>query len=128
MKRDPLQLSRRQRQIMEAIYAAGEATAADVTAALYDPPSNTAVRTLLRILEDKGHLTHEKRGREFVYRPTRPRGNVARGALRRLLATFFDHSLERALASYMTDPKTKPSDEELRRMSDLIDQARRKSK
>ena len=113
---------------MEAIYAKGEATAADVTAALADPPSNTAVRTLLRILEEKGHLTHDKRGREFVYRPTRPRGNVARGALRRLLATFFDHSLERALASYMTDPKTKLSDEELRRMSELIEQARRKSK
>jgi BlaI family transcriptional regulator, penicillinase repressor len=128
LARDPLHLSRRQRQIMEAIYAAGQASAADVTAALSDPPSNTAVRTLLRILEEKGHLTHEKRGREFIYRPTRPRGHVARGALRRLLATFFDHSLERALASYMTDPRTKLTEDELRRISDLIDQARRNSK
>ena len=128
MRRDPLQLSRRQRQIMEAIYAAGKATAADVTAALADPPSNTAVRTLLRILEEKGHLVHEKRGREFVYRPTRPRDAVARGALRRLLATFFDHSLERALASYMADPKTRLGQQELARMSQMIEQARRKSK
>src|SRR5438132_13411722 len=66
-------LSRRERQIMEVIYAQGRATASEVVAGLPDPPTRTAVRTLLRILEEKGHLRHRAVGREFVYRPTRPR-------------------------------------------------------
>src|SRR5688572_24754343 len=114
---DPMRLSRRERQIMEVVYArGGEATASDVLAALPDPPTRTAVRTLLRILEGKGHLTHRKAGREFVYRPTRPRGQVARSALRRLLDTFFGGSLEQAVATYMADPKAKLSDAELHRL------------
>lgn len=121
-----MRLSRRERQVMEAVYARGEATASDVLAALPDPPTRTAVRTFLRILEDKGHLTHRKAGREFVYRPTRPRGQVARSALRRLLDTFFGGSLERAVAAYVSDPKARLSDEELRRLTSLIDDARRR--
>ena len=66
-------LSRRERQVMDIIYARGQAGASDVLAAMGDPPSRASVRTFLRILEEKGHLTHHKRGREFIYQPTRPR-------------------------------------------------------
>src|SRR4051794_39502631 len=93
-------LSRRERQIMDIIYGRGEATAAEVLAAMADPPTRTAVRTLLRILEEKGHLTHVKDGLTHVYRPSRPRGRVGRSALRSVLHTFFDGSLEKAVAAH----------------------------
>ena len=125
---DPLQLSRRERQIMEAVYAAGELTAAQVVAALPDPPTLTTIRTFLGILERKGHLTHAKRGREFVYQPTRPPGQVARSALRRVLATFFAGSLERAVSAYLSDPRGALSDEELARLRDSVARARAKGK
>jgi BlaI family transcriptional regulator, penicillinase repressor len=127
MSSDAMRLSRRERQIMEVVYARGEITATEITGALADAPSHTAVRTLLGILERKGHLSHRKLGREFIYRPTRPRSAVARSALRQLLATFFDNSVERALASYIADPKTKLSEDELRRLEQLIEQARKKA-
>jgi BlaI family penicillinase repressor len=126
--KDPLSLSKREREIMEAIYRLGESTAAEVLAAMADPPSRTAVRTFLRILEDKGHLTHRVQGREFVYRPTRARQQVARSAMQRLLATFFGGSLEQAVAAYMADPKTTLSDDELARLRELIDEAGRKGR
>jgi BlaI family transcriptional regulator, penicillinase repressor len=127
VKNDAMRLSRRERQIMEVVYARTEAAASEITAAIDDAPSHTAVRTLLGILERKGHLVHRKRGREFIYRATRPRGAVARSALRQLLATFFDNSVERALASYMTDPKTKLSDDDFGRLEQLIAQTRKKA-
>ena len=123
-------LSGRERQIMEIVYARKHATAKQVWTALADPPSHTAVRTLVRILEEKGYLTHKKReGREFVFQPTRPRGPVARSALRRVLDTFFDGSLEKALAVHLTGPVglDRLTDEELKRLADLIKAARRKS-
>ena len=122
---DPLELSRRERQIMDAVYARGEASANDVLAAIADPPGRTAVRTFLRILEDKGHLVHRKEGREFVYKPTRPRGKVARTALRRLLDTFFGGSLEQAVAAYLADPTAELSADELMRLQALIEHARK---
>ena len=125
MAPESAELSKRERQIMDVIYAAREASAAQVVLALPDPPTQTAVRTLLGILERKGHLTHIKRGRQFIYRPTHPRRQAARSALRRLLTTFFDGSVEHALASYIADPKTRLSDDQLERLGDLIDQARR---
>src|SRR5262249_59729188 len=91
-------LSRRERQIMDVIYARGEAKAADVVAGLPDPPSKTAVRTLLRILEGKGHLTHRQEGVTYVYRPSRPRGRAGRTALRRGGGTLFARSLGGAVA------------------------------
>jgi predicted transcriptional regulator len=121
--KDPMHLSKRERQIMELIYARSEATAEQIAAALPDPPSTTAVRTLLTILEKKGHLTHRKESRQFVYRSTRPRQQVARSALRRLISTFFDGSLDGAVAAYMSDPKTKLSPEEIGRLRQLIDEA-----
>jgi BlaI family penicillinase repressor len=119
-------LSRRERQIMEVVYARGKASATEVWENLPDRPSRTAVRTLLRILEEKGHLRHEKRGREFVYRPIRPRKHAGRSAMRGLLRTFFDGSLEKAVAAHLSDPESEPSPEELRRLVDLIDDARQK--
>jgi predicted transcriptional regulator len=121
-------LSRRERQIMDVVYARGEATAADVLGGLPDPPTKTAVRTLLRILEEKGHLTHRQRGLTYVYRASRPRGRAGRSALQRVLQTFFDGSLEKAVAAHLGDAATELSADELNRLADIIDQARRKGK
>src|SRR5437870_3887177 len=106
-------LSRRERQIMDVVYARGEATAVEVHAELPDPPSKTAVRTLLRILEDKGHLKHRQDGLRFVYQPSRRRGTAGRSALARVLHTFFDGSLEKAVAAHLGDSAAELSDDEL---------------
>jgi predicted transcriptional regulator len=124
-KREP-GLSRRERQIMDVVYALGTATAVEVVEQLPDPPGKTAVRTLLRILEEKGHLKHVQKGREYVYQPTRPRLRAGRSALQRVLTTFFDSSLEKAVAAHLGDSAANLSDEELKRLADLIQQARTK--
>ncbi len=126
--KDPLHLSRRERQVMEVIYTRGEASAHQVLKDLPDPPTRTAVRTFLRILEDKGHLVHRKEGREFIYRPTRAPQQAARSALRRMLSTFFGGSMEGAVAAYLADPGTKLSAEEISRLRDLVEQAARKGR
>jgi len=123
---DPL--SRRERQIMEIIYRNGQATAVDVHAALPDPPSKTAVRTLLRILEDKGHLQHKQEGLAFVYSPSRPRDQAGRSAFSRVLETFFEGSLEKAVAAHLGEATGQLSAEELDRLAELIRQARKKGK
>ena len=121
-------LSRRERQIMDIVYARGEASAAEVLADLPDPPGKTAVRTLLRILEEKGHLKHRQDGLRYVYRPSRPRGHAGRSALRRVLETFFDGSLEKAVAAHLGDSAEGLSAEELARLAALIQQARGKGR
>ena len=121
-------LSRRERQIMDAVYAKGEATATDVLATISDPPTRTAVRTFLRILEGKRHLKHFKRGREFVYQPTHSRDSAGKSAFQRAIRTFFDGSLEKAVAAYLGDPEAEVPPDELRRLSALISQTRRKEK
>jgi BlaI family transcriptional regulator, penicillinase repressor len=123
---EPQQLSRRERQIMDIVYARNEASVSEVWQAMPDPPSRTAVRTLLRILEEKGHLRHKQRRREFVYQPVRPRGRVGRSALRRVLETFFDGSLEQAVAAHLSDPAAQLSADELERLAQLIRQAEKK--
>jgi predicted transcriptional regulator len=120
----PEDLSRRERQIIEVVYARGEATADDVVAGLSDPPTRTAVRTFLRILEDKGLLAHEKRGRAFVYRPTRAPEKVGKSAFRRVVETFFNGSVEKALAAHLADPGTQLTEDEINRLSDLIQAAK----
>ncbi len=122
---DGQDLSKRERQIMAAVYAAGEASAGAVRGAMPDPPTLTAVRTLIRILERKGHLTHHKAGRHFVYRSATAPKQAARHALRQLLATFFSGSVERAVAAHLADPETAIDPAELARLRDLIDQAQR---
>jgi len=94
-------LSRREREIMEVIYAAGRATAAQVHERIPSPPSATAVRTLLRILEEKGHLKHVKDGTRHVYLPTTPRAAAQKSALRDLLRTFFGGSRKAAVAALL---------------------------
>jgi predicted transcriptional regulator len=125
---DASQLSKRQRQIMDVIYARGEATISQVLAGLPDPPMRGALRTLLRIMENKGHLTRRQMGREIVYRPAQPRGKAARSALGRVLDVFYNGSLEKAVAAHLSDPgrAKRPGLEELQRLSDLIEQAKRK--
>jgi predicted transcriptional regulator len=119
-------LSRRERQIMDVIYARGSSTALEVMENLPDPPTKTAVRTLLQILEKKGFLKHTQQGREYVYQPTRPRLRAGRTALQRVLRTFFQGSLEKAVAAYLGDSTAKLSAEELQRLTELLEEARRK--
>ncbi|RPI77827.1 MAG: BlaI/MecI/CopY family transcriptional regulator, partial [Planctomycetaceae bacterium] len=94
-------LSRRERQILDVLYARGEATALDVVADLPDPPGKTAVRTLLKILEEKGHVTHREAGQTYIYRPSRAREHAGKSALRRVLKVFFEGSLQDALAVHL---------------------------
>ena len=94
-------LSRRERQIMDVIYARGPSSALEVLAELPDPPTKTAVRTMLRILEEKGHLAHEQVGQTYVYRPRHPRENAGKSAFQRVLDVFFGGSLENAVASHL---------------------------
>jgi len=122
---DPLTLSKRERQIMDIVYRLGEATALQVLGELADPPSRTTVRTLLRILEDKGHLTHRSVDKEYVFRPYKSKAGVGRSALRGLLATFFGGSLERAVAAHLADPEAQLPPEERRRLTALIERAKR---
>jgi predicted transcriptional regulator len=113
---------------MDVIYARGEATAVEVHDHLADPPSRTAVRTLLRILEDKGHLRHRQDGLTYVYQPSRPRGHAGRSALQRVLSTFFDGSLAKAVAAHLGDSAAHLPPDELARLADLINQAHQKGR
>ena len=123
---DPL--SRRERQIMDVVYRTGRATAAEVLEALPDPPSYSAVRALLRVLEEKGHLRHEQDGPRYVFVPTVPRDKARRSALKQLVQTFFDGSTAQAVAALLGEPGAKMSDEDLERLSRLIDQARQEGR
>lgn len=126
MSRTPAhQLSRRERQIMDIVYAQGEASVAEVLAALPDPPSYSAVRALLAILLDKGHLKHRSEQGRYIYSPTRRRAQVGRSALRRVLDTFFEGSLEKAVAALLQGSDAHLSPAELQRLEQLIQQARK---
>lgn len=118
-------LSRREQQIMHVIYSRGEATATEVLENLPAPPSYSAVRALLRVLVEKGHLRHRRDGQRYVYSPTVARERVKLSALRRVLRTFFDDSAEEAVAALLDISHERLSDEELERMENLIKQARR---
>lgn len=120
-----LDLSRRERQIIDIIYKHGRATAAEVQAALPDPPSYSAVRAMLRILEEKGHLRHQQDGPRYVYLPTVERDNAKKSAMRHVLQTFFDGSASQAISALLDDPRAKFSDEELDRLARMIDKARK---
>jgi predicted transcriptional regulator len=118
-------LSRRERQIMDIVYAQGEASAAAIHEALPDRPSYSAVRALLAILVEKGHLKHRSEQGRYIYAPTRRRAQVGRSALRRVLDTFFEGSLEKAVAALLQGSDANLSTDELKRLSQLIDQARK---
>ena len=117
-------LSRRERQIMDFLFRVGKATAADVMEGLPDAPSYSAVRALLRILEQKGHIRHEEEGRAYVYMPLVRRDAARQTALTHLLKTFFDNSAEQAVAALLAIKGEKMSDAELERMSKMIEKAK----
>lgn len=124
----PPPLSRRERQIMDVIYERSRATAAEVRGALPDAPSDSAVRTLLRILEEKGHLTHEKDGVRFVYLPKTSPDEARETALSHVVKTFFNGSPTGAAAALLGMDAGNLDADELDRLEKLIEQARREGK
>jgi BlaI family transcriptional regulator, penicillinase repressor len=121
-------LSRRERQIMEAVYARGNATVAEVRADIDDPPGYSAVRATMRILEEKGRLRHVERDGRYVYQPIVPRGKAAQKLIKRFLSAYFDDSLEHAIASLLDAGKGKMKDADYDRLLALIQKAREEGK
>jgi BlaI family transcriptional regulator, penicillinase repressor len=115
-----LDVSRRERQILDVLFARGRATAAEIQAGLPDAPSYSAVRALLRILETKGHVRHEQDGPRYVYVPVVTPDRAKRSALRHLVRTFFDGSTEQAVAALLDGSSSAMSDAELDRLAGLI--------
>ncbi len=118
-------LSRRERQIMDVIYKLGKATAADVQQGLPEVPNYSTVRAQLRVLEEKGYLRHEEDGMRYVFLPTIPREQARDSALRRLVDTFFDGSAEQVVAALLDGSAGRLSEAELKRLSGLIDKAKK---
>lgn len=118
-------LSRRERQIMDILFAHGRATAADVMGALPDAPSYSAVRAMLRILEEKGHVRHEQDGPRYVYAPTVARDSAKKSAIRHVLRTFFEGSTSQAISALLDDEGARLSDAELDRLARMIERARK---
>ena len=118
------QLSRRERQIMDFLYQAGRATAADLVKALPGEPSDSTVRTQLRVLETKGHVRHEDEGGKYVYVPVVSRRVVRKSALKHLMNTFFDGSAEKVVAALLGPDGAKLSDDELNRIAYLVARAK----
>ena len=113
---------------MDIVYRRGRATAAEVLEALPDPPSYSSVRALLRVLEDKGHVRHEQEGAAYVYRPTVSRETASRSAVKHLMSTFFGGSAEKAMAALLDVSSSKLSRDELQRIGDLIDAAKKEGR
>ena len=120
------ELGRRERQIMEIIYRRGRANAAEVLTDLPDPPTYTAVRGMLRLLETKGHLRHEQEGPRYIYYPTADPARVSKSAVRHLVRTFFDNSASSAVAAMVGLYEDHLTDADLDDLEKLIDKARSK--
>lgn len=123
-KRAPALLTKRERQIMDALYRRGRATAADVMQDLAGAPGYSTIRTQLRVLERKGHVKHEEDGLRYVYMPRVPRHSARRSALKHLVDTFFDGSTAKAVAALLGGEASRLSDEDLDRIEDLVRTAR----
>jgi len=121
-------LTRRERQIMDILYRRGRATAGEVMEALPGSPSDSTVRTQLRVLEGKGHVRHEEHGLRYVYMPAVPRHAARRSALRHLVDTFFDGSAEKVVAAVLGAEASRLSDDELDRIAELVARARKGSR
>ena len=121
-------LSRRERQIMDILYQRGKASASDVREAMEDAPSYSAVRAMLRVLEDKGHARHQAEGLKYVYVPTVPRDKAKRSAVKHLLETFFAGSPEQIVAALLDVSATRLTREDLDRMGEMIENATREEK
>ena len=120
--------SRRERQIMDILYARGRATAAEIHEALPDAPSYSAVRAKLRVLEEKGHVRHEEESLRYVYLPTVARDTARRSALRHLVTTFFEGSVEQAVAALLDVSSAGLDERELDRIASLVEEAKKESK
>jgi predicted transcriptional regulator len=121
-------LSRRERQIMEILYQRGKASASEVRETMSDAPSYSAVRAMLRILEEKGHVAHEADGLKYVYVPVVAHDKARRSAVKHLLDTFFGNSPEQVVAALLDVSSRRLTREELDRMSQMIEQAKREGK
>lgn len=117
-------LSRREREVLDALHRLGNVTAAEVMDAMPDPPSYSAVRSVLRILEEKGHVRHEEDGKRYLYAPAVPQKAAARSALSQVMQTFFGGSLENAVRTFLEEKDAELSDDELDRLSVLIAKAK----
>jgi predicted transcriptional regulator len=121
-------LSRRERQTMEIVYRLGEVTVNDVLDNMEDPPGYSAMRACLRVLEEKGHLTHRQNGPRYVYMPTIPLKQARQSALRGILRNFFNNSYEQMVAALLDDSDSAPSTEELENLARMIEQARKEGR
>jgi predicted transcriptional regulator len=121
-------LTRRERQIMDVLYRAGRATAAEVMAALPGEPNSSTVRTQLRVLEEKGHVRHDEEGLRYVYSPAVPRHAARKSALKHLVDTFFDGSAEQVVAAVLGGEGARLSDEDLKRIAELVADARKEGR
>ncbi len=121
-------LSRRERQIMDILYQHGKATANEVLDSLPDPPSYSAVRALLRVMENKGLLEHEEDGPRYVYKPTVSQSSARRSALSHVLQTFFDGSTEAAVAALIDLSRDRLSEDELDRLTKLVNKAKKEGR
>jgi len=121
-------LSRRERQIMDFLYRRGRASVAEVLNGIADPPGYSAVRAMLRVLEQKGHVVHDEDGRAYIYRPTVPREAARRSALTQLLKTFFDGSTEQAVMALLDLSGPQLSESELNRLAEQIKRAKREGR
>jgi predicted transcriptional regulator len=120
--------SRREREIMEALYELGRASAAEIREQISDPPSYTAIRTHLSILERKGHVRHESDGTRYIYQPLVAREQMGRRAIDSLLKTFFDNSVERAVTALLTRKDANIPREDLDRLARLIEKAKQEGR
>jgi BlaI family penicillinase repressor len=128
LKNNHQNLSRRERQIMDVIYAREEATASEVLEALPDPPGYSAVRAMLRLLEEKGHISHRRDGRKYVFAPTVARETASHSAMGNLLQTFFNGSVERAVSSLLDMKAKNLTVDDLDRLADLIEKKRKEER
>src|SRR5271168_2401186 len=124
----PGALSRRERQIMDVLYRHGKLSSAEVQAQMANPPGYSAVRAMLRVLEDKGHVRHVADGLKYLYVPTIPREKAKRSAIRHVLGTFFNDSPEQAMAALLDVSATRITRAELERMSSMIEKAKQEGK
>ena len=127
-KPSPATLTRREREIMDILYRRERATAAEVLEDMTDPPTYSAVRALLRILEDEGHVKHVQDGPRYVDLPAVGRSDARKSALSHVVATFFDGSVEQAVATLVESSRTKLSRDELERLAQLIDKAKKEGR
>lgn len=119
-------LSRREREVMDLVFALGEATLSQISEGMESPPTRPALRSILTILEGKGHLQHRQDGREFIYQPVHSREEVGQSTLSRVIGTFFGGSLTQAMAAYLSHPQTQLSEDEVAELRRFLDEAKPK--